>query len=600
MKLSTLSELPASRSMIEEFQGYNHNLKIAENQFYDMENMTSDYYPILAPRGRRGIHAFPGTGTHKANGIIAKDAFCYVDNTTLYINDHPVSDLTLTNGKKQLISMGAYIIIMPDKKYVNTLDTSDKGNIEATFDSTGTVTFELCKEDGTLYEDITVSDTEPSSPTNMQLWIDTSQTPHTLKIYSSPSSVWTAITTTYLRIKASGIGGLFKQYDGVKISGIVSEELNDLNNQTSVLFESYHNDDNPSQDYIVVIGFIDEVTTQSAALHVERKMPNLDFITESDNRLWGCRYGTNVDGEVVNEIYACKLGDFKNWNCFLGLSTDSYIASCGTDGRFTGATTHLGYPIFFKEDCMHKVYGNFPSNYQIQTTACKGVQKGCGDSLAIVNSTLFYKSRDGVFAYDGSLPQSISKAFGNIHYSGVDENDSDELRNGAVAGAFKNKYYISMKSEMDDSWNLFAYDTSSGMWHREDNTRVDAFCECKGEMYYIDHADSSIKTLNGTNEAEVEWMAESGVIGTSMPDKKYISRILLRMSLGIGSVFSVYVQYDSRGEWEHLTTLQGTSLRSFAVAVRPKRCDHFRLRFEGVGEARIYSITKTIEQGSDY
>ena len=103
-------------------------------------------------------------------------------------------------------------------------------------------------------------------------------------------------------------------------------------------------------DYIVVIGILDTTQTISNSITIERRMPSMDFVTESENRLWGCRYGTANNGEVVNEIYSSKLGDFKNWNCFMGLSTDSYVASCGTDGQFTGAITHLGYPLFFKEN----------------------------------------------------------------------------------------------------------------------------------------------------------------------------------------------------------------------------------------------------------
>ena len=72
-------------------------------------------------------------------------------------------------------------------------------------------------------------------------------------------------------------------------------------------------------DYIVVTGIIDTVAIQKAdqgAVTVARKMPNMDYIVESENRLWGCRYGDSIDGQIVNEIYACKLGDFKNWQCF--------------------------------------------------------------------------------------------------------------------------------------------------------------------------------------------------------------------------------------------------------------------------------------------
>jgi hypothetical protein len=99
--------------------------------------------------------------------------------------------------------------------------------------------------------------------------------------------------------------------------------------------------------------------------------------------------------------------------------------------------------------------------------------------------------------------------------------------------------------------------------------------------------------------SKVEWMAETGVIGTDDPDKKYISRLNIRMSLDIGTRVFVYIQYDSLEKWEYLFTMDGTTLRSFSIPIRPKRCDHMKLRIEGYGDAKIYSITKTIEQGSD-
>ena len=55
-----------------------------------------------------------------------------------------------------------------------------------------------------------------------------------------------------------------------------------------------------------------------------------------------------TDGKAVNEIYASKLGDFKNWNCYAGRSTDSYVATRGSDGPFTGAADYLGSPLFFR------------------------------------------------------------------------------------------------------------------------------------------------------------------------------------------------------------------------------------------------------------
>ena len=467
----------------------------------------------------------------------------------------------------------------------------------------------MCKVDGTEYENTKKNDKAPEITEEMEngeveipLWIDTSSTPHALKQYSKTSKMWVQIPTTYIKISAPNIASAFKQYDAVKISGFPEqvEQLKEIEGNTFPLWEAHHDEGKKDEDgnvirvegtddYIVIIGLLDDIGTYTTALRIERTMPEMDFIVESENRLWGCRYGIAANGQVVNEIYACKLGDFKNWNCFMGISTDSFVASCGSDGQFTGAITHLGYPLFFKENCMHKVYGNYPANYQVQTTACRGVQRGCSDSLAIVNEVLFYKSRNAVCAYDGSLPTEISSALGDVSYS------------DAVACGHGNKYYISMKDAANE-YHLFAYDTSKGLWHKEDNTAVKKFCSCRNELYFIPKNSKDIKTLfgSGTVDAErVPWMAESGVIGTASPDRKYVSRLNIRMSLDIGTRVYFYAQYDSCGEWEHLGTMTGTSLRSFTVPIRPKRCDHFRLRIVGEGDAKIFSITKTVEQGSD-
>ena len=595
MKLSRLTELPTSRTMVDVFGGYNHNLRISDGEFYDMKNLTSDDYPILSPRAKRGTYDV--IAPNKPCAMIAKDALCYVDIVTedneygavLYINgkENAVAGLKLSSMKedlpKTLVSMGSYIIIMPDKKWVNTNDDT-YGNIEATVSTTTSITFTPCKLDGTDFseDDVTIDDEAPDSPADLDYWIDTSTSPHTLKQYSATSDMWVAVATTYIKITATGIGKPFDVGDGVTISGIEAEELADLNS-TQVI-------QGRGDNYIIVIGIIDKAKTQTNSILVSRSMPNMDYIIESENRLWGCRYGPSVNNEFVNEIYASKLGDFKNWNSFQGISTDSYAASLGTDGPFTGAITHIGYPIFFKENCMHKVYGNYPANYQIHTTACRGVQKGCSKSLAIVNEVLYYKSRSAVCAYDGSLPAEISYALG------------DEVYSDAVAGVLRNKYYISMK-DASEVYHLFVYDTQKRMWHKEDNTEALEFCNCNGELYYINiDKPIQIKTVRGTGIPDtmpVRWEAETGIIGTETPDKKYLSRIVLRGSIEIGTILHLQAQYDSSGTWEEVFSLSSSTLKAFAIPIRPRRCDHLRLRLVGQGAAKIFSITKTFEQGSD-
>lgn len=604
MKLSRLQELPATRQMIDAFGGYNHNLRIGEGEFYDMKNLTSSDYPVLSTRPQRGIYGYPDTDTNipsgaikvkNPTGLIDKDALCYVDGANIVINGYAIDMGLATDTPKQLISMGSYIVIMPDRKYINTANYGDNGSIDASFD-TERATFTLCRADGTSYDNAPPSDEAPKDPKDGDLWIDTSDGGHSLKQWSYVNQEWVSIATTYVRIMFHQYTIPFNAGDGVTISGITDENLLDFNG--TMVVQAVGND--CDGDYIVVIGMlgVNEVSMRGG-LTITREMPDMDFIVESGNRLWGCKYGFNKFGNFVNEIYASKLGDFKNWNVFAGISTDSYTASLGTDGQFTGATSHLGYPIFFKDNCMHKVYGNYPANFQVQTINCRGVQKGCHKSIATVNEVLYYKSRNAVCMYDGSLPVEVSSALGDVSYS------------NAVAGAIRNKYYISM---MDDSgeYHLFVFDTKRGIWHREDNTHAIDFCACRGELYYIDdkkiddnNSIKSIKTINTISdvslpfESGISWMAESGIIGTDMPDKKYISRLDVRMLLSVGTRVLFYIEYDSCGKWEHLFTMTGTKLQSFAVPIRPRRCDHMRIRMEGDGEAKIFSICKTIEQGSD-
>ena len=595
MQYPKLKELDTSRQAVDVFKGYNHNLRIGDGEFFDMKNMTSDSYPVLAPRGNRGVYASP----YAPGGMIAKDALCYVDGTEFVINGYPV-DLGLSTREndcpKQLISMGAYVIIMPDKKYINTADITDFGDIEAEYSTSTPVSFTLCKQDGSEYITEYSQPDEPASPANMALWIDTSTTPHSLKQWSETSGLWVSIATTYVKISATGIGKAFEQYDGITISGLKDAVLydadtgkeipnfQDLANLNGAAVVWYKDD-----DYIVVVGMLDVTRTITNQVTISRTMPNMDFVVEAKNRLWGCRYGVARNGSIVNEIYASKLGDFKNWNCYMSLSTDSYTAPVGTDGQFTGAITLSGCVLFFKENCVHKVYGNYPANFQIQTTMCRGVQKGCERSLAIVNEVLYYKARHAICTYDGSLPTEISYALGEKQYK------------NAVAGAHGNKYYISMQ-DMSDKYHLFVYDTAKGMWHKEDNLHADAFCSCREEMYCIDHGTKQIITMlgSGTKAAEkVKWMVQTGPIGTEMPDMKYVSKLNIRMSMALGTRVKFFVQYDSMGAWEHICTITGTNLRSFSAPIRPRRCDNLRLRIEGEGDARIYSIGKTIEQGSD-
>ena len=276
-----------------------------------MKNLTSDQAPVLAPRKGRGLYVT----VSNVQCLIAKDSLCWIDGSEFVINEYRV-DMGLSTDPedcpKQLISMGAYVIIMPDKKYFNTADFSDYGSIEAEYTTQTDVTFIPCKLDGTEYTPDYIQPEQPTEAENMALWMDTSVEPHSLKQYSKSMDMWAGVETTYVKIRCAGFGQPFSQYDGVKISGITNQPLV-LSDEEDVIanasqleaLEGNHIIYAREDDYIVVIGLLDSSVTISSSITVSRKMPAMDFIIENDNRLWGCRYGLNNEGEVVNELYSC-------------------------------------------------------------------------------------------------------------------------------------------------------------------------------------------------------------------------------------------------------------------------------------------------------
>lgn len=572
MFLPSLSIAQTSREMTAAFAGLDRRPVIASGAFAHMQNLTSDAYPLLTVRPRR---ARLRTLT-KPNGLWAHEKLCWVDGTALYYGGEPVG--TVADSPKTFVNMGAYLLIWPDKVCYNT-HTGEFTHLEATVTTTGTVTAAMCSRLGEPYTGLTVSSSPPDDPANGAKWLDTSTTPNVLRTYSELTGVWAAVPTTYVKIEAEGIGAGFQELDAVTISGMTEDSLNG----SFVLYGA-------GEDYVIVTGILAAQHTQSAAVTVSRTVPDMDFLTENENRVWGC-------SSENHEIYACALGDPTNWNRFLGLADDSYAATVGSGGDFTGAVTHLGYVLFFKENLIHKVYGSQPAKFQVTNTNCRGVQAGGEKSIVIVNETLFYKSPADVCSYNSALPQSVSAPLGAAPMTCLS------------AGKLGAKYYICLK-DGEGTPGLFVYDSARGLWHKEDGANAAWMASCEGDLYFIDGSDNGLYSVCGrtdryasgtpTMEGPLEWCAETGDIGLTSPDAKYVSKLQLRVEIGDDSLFGIEVKYGDETEFHEVKRLNMTKKTSFSVPILPRRCDTMRLRLFGRGSFKLYSLTKTLEQGGDW
>lgn len=588
----TLQSPEQRKETISTFRGYCHRAECPVGAFYHMENLSSDRFPTMSPRKPRGFIRL----LTRPVSLAGKEKLAWIDGSYLYWDGTQVQGITLSTQQedlpKQMVSMGAYLLVFPDGVYCNTEDLSDCGRLalRQSFACTAQrfARFAPCLEDGTEFNGFFLTPTEPRLPEDGSVWVNTGELPHTYYRYNAAAGGWEKLGAIYTKVEfPDGISG-FRVGDWVTLSGCDSGEEG-MGQQARALNGDHEILEIVNNKTIRFLGAqLDAICLQEAGtISISRAVPRMDYVTECGNRLWGCHYGI-VDGKPVNEIYASALGDFKAWRQYKGLSTDSYCVSRGSDGPWTGAATYQNCPIFFKEGCMEKVYPSATGAHQVVTVSCRGIQPGSAGATAVVNGVLYYKASDGIYAYDGSLPVCVSRDLGEDAYG------------NAVGGGLGEKYYVSMTDSRMES-HLFAYDTRRQMWHREDGLSVLAFARAGSELYGLT-ASGQILAMGGTvggRESRISWLAETGVLGLDVPGQQVLSRLSLRLSPEKGADVDVWAEYDSSGAWVHKAHVTGLGLKSLVIPIQPQRCDHLRLRLTGRGMCTVYSLTLTREEGSD-
>lgn len=575
-----LQQRGRNRSITTDFRGLNLSQGIGDGEWAWMQNMDTREYPAVARRQKR-VHV---ATLNKPNGLCATDRLCFVDGVKFYYNGFYYGDVE--DSEKTLVPMGAKIAIFPDKKLFDTT-TFSFTDMEQKNVSSGTVRVTLAKGDGTPYGEYTEGGTAPENPENGQLWLDTSGDAPVMKTWSEAQGLWVAETTTYVLVSATGLGQGLKALDGVTVSGLEEAGLNG----DWILTDA-------GPDYILFTGILQKALTQTGEVRVERTCPEMDFVVEKDNRLWGC-------SSADHEIYCCKLGDPTNWRAYQGVATDSYAVTVGTPGPFTGAAVSGSAVIFFKENCLHRVYGTQPSNFTVYVDNLRGVQQGCHKSAVRVNEYLYYKSVFDVCVYADSEVSGISAALGTESYK------------NAVAGVCGNRLYLSMEDQ-EGAWQLLVFDTAAGVWTREDGTHALGFASCltetfmlraDGELYallpgeynkefFMVGSDYTVYAQEETDE-EVSWELRTGEILRELPDHKYIGKIQLYLELDPGARAEVALRRDG-GAWEKVQELSGGDQRRCTLPIYPRRCDRMEIRLTGVGHVRLVNWSKYVGYGSEY
>ena len=576
------------------FQGLDRRPRAADGTFAAMGNMTGEPWPLLTSRDKRGVVA----ELEQPLGLIAMSELAWIDGSTLYYNGQatPINDLSLDDDMlpKQMVSMGAYLLVFPDGKYYNTANPEDYGDANRLYSSEGTVPYVyMSDKTGTTYVPRTSGPDTPANPQNEDLWLDTSGGGSVLKRYSNGQ--WITITALYVTIAAVGIGRGLRANDNVTLSGIrydstdssIPSDVKEKLKKQYAALNGTHIVQWADNDQITIIAVVDVNYYLQNDIRADRKLPVMDYVIECNNRLWGCRWGEQ-EGEKVNRIYASALGDFRVWQRYSGTSQDSYYVDVGSDGPFTGAVAANNRPYFYKEKTCHMIYGTRPSDWSMQTTEMEGPQEGSGGTLAMYNGQMIYLSRNGVQRCDGAAVPA-GEALGNAYMR------------GGVACVSDNTYYLSVEDFGGNS--LYAMDCKRGRWYRLDDAAAVGFAVLRGETYML-CKNGMLYALEGSagtlEELPVTWYAETAEMGYEYSEKTYLRRFLLKMALEAGATCKMSIMYDGDGIWHDKGTMQGRGgVKTYLIPIVPRRCEHCRVRIEGQGKIKLYGISREIAVGGD-
>ena len=111
MEMPMLKRLWTSRQTVDAFSGLNRGPRVREGEFAQMENLSSDFYPVLAPSPPKQL-----LDPENVSAIGAGDTLYYTQGRELVLGQRRI-DLGLDpEGPKQLVNMGAYVIVFPDWK----------------------------------------------------------------------------------------------------------------------------------------------------------------------------------------------------------------------------------------------------------------------------------------------------------------------------------------------------------------------------------------------------------------------------------------------------------------------------------------------------
>lgn len=473
-----------------QFGGLKHCRSCSDGEIYDMNNITLDEFPLIKTRKPR--KRFASINQEFVVDFYADNGQVLYTNTNGDLFIHGIGKMAknLQNGRKKFVRFGNRVVVLPDKILLNM-----------TYKILGILDFvsELPETGNTFGDAYAVSNFQTEwSHRNIYVWNGNEwifmrqfDQPMSISDQRNQPLIGTYVSGNYGTLNSVLMGNSAGVYlnrgwkvgDAVKISGCTKVEKNnktviirdivDVEAGALFVFSDYAFETPDSSE---------NAYNEEGIITLERVVPDMDFMFECNNRLWGAKGKT---------IYASKLGDPTNWYFFDGLSIDSWSIDTQSKGNIVGGWGDY-YPYFLREDGMTIVCGSVPSGYQCyDKSAVPGLKKGEERSIAHAGGYTLWLSREGMVLFGDDTGRIMKDTFRDW-----DLNDMKAISAGTKA-------YFLCWTEKEHNYEMnhviFCFDSRTGLWEKQDGARYTELAYDGGVLYGMSPAEerSDINILNG-------------------------------------------------------------------------------------------------------
>lgn len=638
---------------IRTFGGLVNPDRATDGDIVDMENLSSEHYPVLAP-AKRGKIVATKESSRSALGYLDEKLY-YINGDGFYYDGERIT--TVTGGDKTVLQFPGKLVILPDKimirldvKYYRADVNNYVYEVTGMFDDETPVDIIAVVNNGGGFSEISP---KPSAKKDGDLFIHNRNKSGSIAGAAVVNQVykWDAAGKEWVEAGEPKQSALYrlKKITAVRLEKSITaknkkisvHECDSEGNRPGdkgylgdglylkIVFEDLdHNlkDSFEPGDYIKILGvgtggegdalitggmvvaktdtdyivfenpqdaYVHSYNTlASAGISLKSMYPDFDGVFVHNNRLWGWKGST---------IYASSLGEpNKIFNYSLSSTSPWSVDTLGD--KICAGISYDGYPVFFKRNSVIKVYGDTASEFSTRESECTGmgIDTASRRSLAVCSGYIMYNSPKGIMKYNGSYPAYIGDGVSHL------------ISEGGIGASDGQKYYLSFPGD-----KTLVFDALTGLWLKKTAT-YSVFYKLGGSLlglyndtHYPDTYDGDVELISGETpfgdgfeifsyEENVPSCAEFAYITEGTLFRKTYNRLRVRLQVFTGKVEILASYDDSKPRVVLSVESDKTPEREIkCVDLLVQRCDTLKLYVHGTGDYRIYSIDREFTVDND-